>query len=122
MPTLNSIASSVTTGTKYLKSDGTLTTTETDRSTWLKRSVNEPIRVQGAATGGTTVVTVEQGYGPDFQRDQLGQPVNAWSVLAESPNLFADLPAGSVVDSRFPVFPGQGRSVGSFGYRLVRRG
>jgi hypothetical protein len=105
MPVLNSIASSVTTGTKYLKSDGTLTATETDRSTWLPRANGrEPIRLQGAATGGSTAVTVEQGYGPEFGRDSAGAAVNPWAVLAESQNVFADLPAGAVVDSRFPFY------------------
>jgi hypothetical protein len=105
MPTLNSIGASVTTGTKYLTAAGTLTATETDRSTWLPRANGrDSIRLQGASTGGTSVVTVEQGYGPEFQRDQAGQAVNAWAVLAESPDLFASLPAGAVVDGRFPYY------------------
>jgi hypothetical protein len=47
MPTLNSIGAAVTTGTKYLRSDGTLTTTATDLSTWQRRTRNEPVRLQG---------------------------------------------------------------------------
>jgi hypothetical protein len=110
MPVLNSIAASVTANTHYLKADGTLTTTETDRNTWIPRTAQgSPVRLQGAATGGTSVVTVQFGIGPKSNPgladidpvqggNQPGITFAAYDVMSESANLFASLPAGAVAD------------------------
>jgi hypothetical protein len=90
MPTLNSINGSVATGTRYLKADGTLTTTATDLTTWQRRTVNEPVWLQGAFAGGTTVVTLEESIGPDA----------AWAIWGESANVAASLANGVAVDAR----------------------
>jgi hypothetical protein len=104
MPTANRIAGpALATGTNYLKADGTFTTTATDLSTWHRRTRNEPVRLQGAFTGGTTVVTVQSGIGPEFNPGDVGPDgpggtpgpsEQAFSVLSESADVAAALPAG----------------------------
>jgi hypothetical protein len=117
MPTLNSIAAAVTTGTKYLRADGALTTTATDLSTWHRRTRNEPVRLQGAFTGGTTVVNVQSGIGPEYNTGQQGVDIDpgtggvqeapgarAYDVLAESADVAAALPAGVDVNVVHPWY------------------
>jgi hypothetical protein len=115
MPTLNSIAAAVTTGTKYLRADGTLTTTATDIATWHRRARNEPVRLQGAFVGGTTVVTVQSGIGPETNPgladidpgtggNQPGPSFAAFDVLAESTDVAAFLPGGVDVPVPYPWY------------------
>jgi hypothetical protein len=116
MPTANRIAGpALATGTHYLKADGTLTTTATDLTTWQRRTVNGPVRLQGAWTGGSTAVTVQSGIGPETNPgladvdpgtvgNQPGPSFAAFDVLAESENVAAALPGGVDVNVVHPWF------------------
>lgn len=114
MPTTNRIAGpALATGTNYQKADGTLTTTATDIGTWQRRTTNGPVRLQGAFTGGTTVVTVQSGIGPENNPGDVGPDgpggtpgpsEAAWSVLGESENVAASLPGGVDVPVPYPWY------------------
>jgi hypothetical protein len=118
MPTANRIAGpAIATGTNYLLPDGTLTTTATDTRTWHRRTVNGPVRLQGAFTGGTTIVTVQSGLGSEFNPGLQGVDVDpgtggiqeapsarAFDVMSESADLVAALPAGVDVNVVHPWY------------------